>query len=236
MVTRWKINDTSFFNGIHLTTLIELLPAASLKIIFLYAIPFVKAKSVNIIANLDSVVNLRYSKEKEEKAMKKWNLSLLIVLFALLLLVADYPVTAEEMPLVPDFALLTKDNETIRLSDYKGKIVVLNFWASWCPPCRAEMPDFQKLHDELEESGEAVLLLLNQIDGSRETLKTGTSYLEKNNFTMVNLFDHGLVGGGIFGIPGLPTTVVIDREGYLSSYVVGTTTKATVQKMIEGAK
>lgn len=168
--------------------------------------------------------------------MKKWNLSLLIVLFALLLLVADYPVTAEEMPLVPDFALLTKDNETIRLSDYKGKIVVLNFWASWCPPCRAEMPDFQKLHDELEESGEAVLLLLNQIDGSRETLKTGTSYLEKNNFTMVNLFDHGLVGGGIFGIPGLPTTVVIDREGYLSSYVVGTTTKATVQKMIEGAK
>ncbi|NMA62210.1 MAG: TlpA family protein disulfide reductase [Firmicutes bacterium] len=168
--------------------------------------------------------------------MEKWNLSLLIVLFALLLLVADSPVAAEEMPLVPDFALLTKDNETIRLSDYKGKIVVLNFWASWCPPCRAEMPDFQKLHDELEESGEAVLLLLNQIDGSRETLKTGTSYLEKNNFTMVNLFDHGLVGGGIFGIPGLPTTVVIDREGYLSSYVVGTTTKATVQKMIEGAK
>jgi len=156
--------------------------------------------------------------------MEKWNLSLLIVLFALLLLVADSPVAAEEMPLVPDFALLTKDNETIRLSDYKGKIVVLNFWASWCPPCRAEMPDFQKLHDELEESGEAVLLLLNQIDGSRETLKTGTSYLEKNNFTMVNLFDHGLVGGGIFGIPGLPTTVVIDREGYLSSYVVGTTT------------
>lgn len=175
--------------------------------------------------------------------MKKVNLALLIVLIALLLftthnvvLATDAPEATEEKPLVPDFALLTKDNETIRLSDYQGKIVVLNFWASWCPPCRAEMGEFQKLHDHLVESGEAVLLLINQIDGRRETVKTGMAYLEENKYTMVNLFDHGLVGGQIFGIPGLPTTVVIDAQGYLSSYVVGSTTRATVLKMIEEAK
>lgn len=138
--------------------------------------------------------------------------------------------------LVPDFALLSSAGETIRLSDYRGKVVVLNFWASWCPPCRAEMPEFQELHDELALYDDAVLLLVNQIDGRKETIKTGTDYLTKNNLTMTNLFDHGTVGTKIFGIPGLPTTVVIDREGYLSSYVVGSTTKATVAKMIAGAK
>lgn len=138
--------------------------------------------------------------------------------------------------LVPDFTLLSNTNETVHLSDYRGKIVVLNFWASWCPPCKAEMPEFQQLHNELEESGEAVLLLLNQIDGRRETVKTGSDYLKKNKLTMTNLYDYGSVGSQIFGIPGLPTTVVIDAEGYLSSYVVGGTTAATVWQMIEGAK
>lgn len=142
----------------------------------------------------------------------------------------------ETKVLVPDFALISSTNETVRLSDYRGQIVVLNFWASWCQPCRAEMSEFQELHDELEESGDAVLLLLNQIDGRRETTKSGVDYLQKNNFTLTNLFDHGVVGGQIFGIPGLPTTVVIDAKGYLSSYVVGGTTRATVLKMIEGAK
>ncbi|HBN96358.1 MAG TPA: TlpA family protein disulfide reductase [Firmicutes bacterium] len=138
--------------------------------------------------------------------------------------------------LVPDFALLTIDNETFRLSDYRGQVVVLNFWASRCPPCRAEMPDFQGLHDDFEESGEAVLFLLNQIDGRQETAEKGSQYLAVNNLTMTNLLDFGAVGRQIFGIPGLPTTVVIDAEGYLSGYVVGQATKAKVLRMVEDAK
>ncbi len=141
----------------------------------------------------------------------------------------------ESKVLVPDFTLLTSANETFRLSEYRGQIVVLNFWASWCPPCRAEMPEFQELHDEFEESGEAVLLLLNQI-GGQETVEKGEQYLAANNFTMTNLLDFGTVGSQIFGLPGIPTTVVIDAEGYLASYVVGATTKATVLRMIEDAK
>ncbi|MCK9524500.1 MAG: TlpA family protein disulfide reductase [Limnochordia bacterium] len=138
--------------------------------------------------------------------------------------------------LVPDFALLTNSNETVRLSDYRGQIVVLNFWASWCPPCRMEMSEFQELHHELSQSEGAVLLLLNQIDGRQETVEKGAQYLNSNDLDMTNLLDHGAVGRQIFGIPGLPTTVVIDAEGYLASYVVGATTKATVLQMIEDAK
>ena len=142
----------------------------------------------------------------------------------------------ESRVLVPDFALVNSAGETFRLSDYRGQIVVLNFWASWCPPCRAEMPEFQELHTEFEESGEAVLFLLNQIDGRQETAKKGTEYLESNNLTMTNLLDYGSVGRQIFGIPGLPTTVVVDAEGYMSGYVVGATTKATVLQMVEEAR
>lgn len=138
--------------------------------------------------------------------------------------------------LVPDFALVSTANETIRLSDYRGQIVVLNFWASWCPPCRTEMPEFQELHDQFTDTGEAVLLLLNQIDGRQETVEMGKEYLASNDLTMTNLLDHGAVGRQIFGIPGLPTTVVIDAEGYLASYVVGATNKETVLKMIEDVK
>jgi thiol-disulfide isomerase/thioredoxin len=138
--------------------------------------------------------------------------------------------------LVLDFSLMNIENETFRLSDYRGQIVVLNFWASWCPPCKAEMPEFQELHNELVESGDAVLLLLNQVDGWQETAEKGAKFLEDNNLTMTNLLDDGTVGSQIFGIPGLPTTVVIDAEGYFSSYVVGSTTKATVLRMIEDAR
>ncbi len=166
------------------------------------------------------------------------NISLIVFLCLIAVAVLGWSgsVLAEDSKvLVPDFALVSTANETIRLSDYRGQIVVLNFWASWCPPCRAEMPEFQELHDQFTESGEAVLLLLNQID-RQETVEKGKEYLESNNYTMTNLLDYGAVGRQIFGIPGLPTTVVIDAEGYLASYVVGATTKETVLQMIEDAR
>src|SRR5690554_1686050 len=68
---------------------------------------------------------------------------------------------------VPNFTLESTTGEEVSLSDYAGQVVVLNFWASWCPPCRSEMPEFQRLHNHLVESNDAVLLMLNQTDGQR---------------------------------------------------------------------
>jgi thiol-disulfide isomerase/thioredoxin len=145
-------------------------------------------------------------------------------------------VAQEEKPLVPDFTLMSNRGEPVSLSDYAGRVVVLNFWASWCPPCRAEMPEFQKLHEELEETGEAVLLMLNQIDGVRETVASGEKYLNDNGFTFLNLHDNGTVGGRIFGLPGIPVTVVIDPDGYMDNYIIGPASYAAVKRMIEEAK
>lgn len=164
---------------------------------------------------------------------------LLIVPLVVLLLLGCAAAAAQaqnEKPLVPDFTLTSSEGVEVTLSDYRGRVVVLNFWASSCPPCRSEMPALQGLHEQFAESDDAVLLLINQIDGRRETEETSREYLGKNSFTMTNLYDYGLVGMGIFGIPGLPTTVVIDREGYLSSFVVGPVNASIVLQMVAGAE
>lgn len=143
--------------------------------------------------------------------------------------------TVQEKIQVPNFSLFSADGQRVSLEDYEGRVVILNFWATWCGYCRAEMDDLQQLHLELSEGDQAVLLLLNQIDQRLETEKSGREYLEKNGYTMTNLYDYGEVGQAIFGVYGLPTTIAVDRAGYLSSFIVGPANLAALRQMIEGA-
>ncbi len=142
--------------------------------------------------------------------------------------------TLADLPPVPDFELTSMDGETYTLSDYTGKTVVLNFWASWCPPCKAEMPDFQELHDNYAEE-DVVPLMLNQTFG-RETKADADKFIEENEYTFPVLYDYGEVGYSIFGVQSYPTTVVINSEGYLSGFVIGMTDYDAVVKLIEEAQ
>ncbi len=122
----------------------------------------------------------------------------------------------------PDFALTNLDGETVRLSDFRGKTVVLNFWASWCPPCREEMPDFQELWDERGEGGSDDLVMIALDFLVQDTMADARKFVEGNGFTFPVLFDtaDGAVADR-YRVRGLPATFFIDREGVVRSVNYG---------------
>ncbi len=114
----------------------------------------------------------------------------------------------------PDFALTNLEGETVMLSDFRGKTVVLNFWASWCPPCREEMPEFQELWDERGEDGADDLVMIALDFLVQDTMTDARNFIEGNGFTFPVLFDtaDGAVADR-YRVRGLPATFFIDSEG-----------------------
>ena len=118
---------------------------------------------------------------------------------------------------VPDFSLDTPDGGTFRLSDYRGQAVVLNFWATWCGPCRAEMPDLQAIHDDHAEDGELVVIGINEQESADAVL--GFANELELSFPMALDSVAGVFEA--FGIIGLPGTFFIDADGVLRARVLG---------------
>lgn len=161
---------------------------------------------------------------------------------------ADYIAKAEEpakeakeekLPAY-DFELKDQYGNTHKLSDYKGKVVFLNFWATWCPPCREEMPHIEEIYKEYGYNKNDVVILgaaspataenPSPQDESEEKIK---AFLTKNNYTFPVVFD---IKGEIFRnyyINAFPTTFMIDREGNIMGYVAGGLSKENMKKIIE---
>lgn len=135
-----------------------------------------------------------------------------------------------------DFQLADLNGNKIKLSDFKGKIVVINFWATWCPPCRNEMPGFNLLNKELKKSDDAILLAVNMTDGKRDTKSKVESFIKEKNYGMTVLLDTDGKAATMYDIKWLPTTVVVDRKGVLQWQVFGETTKEAVLKAIKEIK
>lgn len=118
----------------------------------------------------------------------------------------------------PDFTLKDLDGKNLTLSSLRGKFVFLNFWATWCPPCRAEMPSMQVLHEKYKNEN-FVILAVNL----REDKKTVEKFLKKNKYTFPVVMDvNGDVGGSMYGVSGIPTTYFIGADGYVLGRLVGT--------------
>lgn len=119
----------------------------------------------------------------------------------------------------PDFTVYDGDGNAVQLSDFLGKPVVMNFWASWCGPCQSEMPAFDKVSAELE--GEVVFMMINATDGGRETVDTAKALIAEKGYSFPVYFDTDYEANYRYGVTALPTTFFIDAEGNAVGYTSG---------------
>jgi peroxiredoxin len=152
--------------------------------------------------------------------MKKY----ISVLFILLLLGAagcsrheEKPVQAVEGSIAPDFTLKDLGGKEVRLSDLRGKIVVLNFWATWCPPCREEIPSMMHLN-QVMAGKQFQMLAVSQDEDGKEAIE---AYFRKSSNNLPALIDADQKIGKRYGLTGVPETFVIDKKGVILKKVVG---------------
>lgn len=137
-----------------------------------------------------------------------------------------------------DFTLTDQYGKTHKLSDYEGKVVFLNFWATWCPPCKEEMPHIEQLYKDYKKNNEEVVILgvaspnLGR-EGSREHV---ISFLKDEGYTFPVALDEDGELAYQYGINAFPTTFIIDKEGYVTQYIPGAMNKETMKSFIETQK
>lgn len=148
---------------------------------------------------------------------------------------------ADNLPLAPDFTLSDQNGVTHTLSSYRGKTVFLNFWATWCLPCRAEMPDIQKLYEEFASTvnaddnpdNDVVILSIAAPGYGDETDVAGiASFLAENGYTYPVLMDEGGTQYAPYYISAFPTTFLIRRDGRVEGYVTGGISESSMRKFI----
>ena len=131
----------------------------------------------------------------------------------------------------PDFTVYDADGNAHKLSDFQGKPVILNFWASWCGPCKMEMPDFD---EKYQAYGDQVhFLMVNLTDGSQETVETASGFIAEQGYTFPVYFDSDQSGAIAYGVNAVPVTYFLDAEGGFVAWQQGMLSADTLQKGID---
>lgn len=143
-----------------------------------------------------------------------------------------------EKVMAPDIALIDREGNPVSLRDYIGKTVFLNFWATWCGPCKSEMPDIQKLYENYGCNEEDVVILAvaapeYYMEGTQTEIE---AFLEDNGYTYPVVYDMTGEGLAAYSISSFPTTYMIDDEGYAYGYVSGAISYEVMEQIIAMAK
>ena len=126
--------------------------------------------------------------------------------------------------LASDFALETIDGTEVSLSDYRGNVVLVNFWATWCPPCRAEIPDFEAAYQARQSDGFVVLGI--NVEEPRDAV---VPFVEAIGMTYPVLLDRGGQVMKMYRVPGLPISLILDRDGVIQVRHIGFLTREQLE-------
>jgi peroxiredoxin len=137
------------------------------------------------------------------------------------------PVVGE---MAPDFVLRRADGATVKLSELRGKVVYVNFWASWCVPCRKELPDIQKIYDEKRDAGLEVLAI-----NWKDDVATATGFFTTRDLTLPLLLDSNGAVYEQYKLQGLPDSFFIDREGRIASLQYGQVSEQNIRDRLRTA-
>lgn len=118
----------------------------------------------------------------------------------------------------PDFALENLSGETVALADYRGQVVIVNLWASWCGPCRAEMPALQNVYDDLAADG---LVVLGVNSTAQDSEAAARSFVAENALTFPILLDRADDVSQTYRLRSLPSTFIVDRSGLIRAVLIG---------------
>ena len=130
----------------------------------------------------------------------------------------------------PDFTVLDWEGNERKLSEFEGKPTILNFWASWCGPCKSEMPDFQAAY---EAYGDRINFVMVNCTGGRETVESAKEFIEQEGYTFPVYFDTSYEAASVYGASSIPMTFFIDAEGNLITYGMGALPAELLQKGID---
>ena len=168
------------------------------------------------------------NRKKQQKAnnpiARNWKIfaGIIAIVFVVILLAKTDHAEADKIEMavigksVGDFSLMDLDGKTVHLSDYKGKTVLINAWATWCPPCRAEMPDLENYYRQQKENN-FVILAINAGD----TLEQAQGFVRSNNLSFPVLLDPDVEILQALGITGFPTSILIDPDGIVKYIHIG---------------
>lgn len=192
-----------------------------------------------------------------EKAYKALKIVLLVLIFVALLLgakklydtlgsqvqldtlvtqpaqteVAEQTEAAQATEAVKDLTVYDLEGNAHTLSDFRGKPVILNFWATWCGYCKMEMPDFEEAYQKYGE--EIHFLMINVTDGVQETVEKASAYVAEQGYTFPVFYDTDQAAMLNYNLSGLPVTYLLDEEGQIVAWQQGMLTASTLQSGID---
>jgi thiol-disulfide isomerase/thioredoxin len=160
-----------------------------------------------------------------------------LLLLLTIILTALFPGCAKSLPQknvpAPDFTLTSLDGLSVTLSELRGRPVLLNFWATWCPPCRSEMPYLQEIHeDPVWRARELLILAINL----QESAPTVSQFMTGNRYTFTVLLDTKAEAGRLYNTSSIPATYIIGKDGIIKDSRVGAFAgKSQIEQMLLSA-